>query len=43
MPGLDALIEQIDADLRRPQVPAYIEMQKARRLSASGKRFSLGC
>jgi hypothetical protein len=37
------LIEQIDADLRRPQVPAYIEMQKARRLSASGKRFSLGC
>lgn len=37
------LIDQIDAHLRQPQGPAYIEMQKARRLSASDKRFSLGC
>ena len=37
------MIEQIDASLRQPQAPAYIEVQKARRLSASDKRFSLGC
>lgn len=37
------VIDGIDASLRQPQGPAYIELLKSHRRSASDRRFSMGC